>query len=264
MITIDELQTFTKLNAPARVIECYIALRSFMWNGRSAFPSLKKIAERMGLENKTFKQTVSTALKWLEDHHLIQRNERTSKERFVLNTANERLVDALTNKPIKVSESTNRKRTNKLNRTITPNPNGERHRNRRFSPHEKRHRKWLRKVEANEREQARREQQANESKNETISHWRQEHLEAQESLIPLHGTKKHSEKMALLLARFNFERFPDLWNYEPATVEEIGLQRDLTALELHHGRFKDVPFVTPFTFGVSIQQIKKWFMQKEG
>lgn len=264
MITIDELQTFTKLNAPARVIECYIALRSFMWNGRSAFPSLKKIAERMGLENKTFKQTVSVALKWLEDHGMIKRNSRTSKERFVLTTPNEKLVVShskfekkLVSKPIEKEPITNK--------SITPiNPRGDRQRNRRFSPHEKRHRKWLRKVEANEREQARREQQANESKNETISQWRQEHLEAQESLIPLHGTKKHSEKMALLLARFNFERFPELWNYEPATIQEIGLQRDLTALELHHGRFKDVPFVTPFTFGVSIQQIKKWFMQKEG
>jgi DNA-binding MarR family transcriptional regulator len=262
MITIAELQTFTKLNASARVIECYIALRSFMWNGKSAFPSLKAIAERMGLDNKTYKQTVSTALKWLEDHGLIQRNKRTSKERFVLTSPNERLADALTNKPDKVSESTNRRRSNNLNRSITPNPQRGRQRNRRFSPHEKRHRKWERKCEQAKKEQARREQQAKQSKAENLTFWQEQHLEAQDSIISLNGTNKHHEKMALLLARFNFETFPDLWHYEPATIEEIGLQRDRVAQELMRGTLAKVPFNIPFTFGTSVSTIHKWFIDK--
>ena len=262
MITIAELQTFTRLNAPARAIECYIALRSFMWNGKSAFPSLKKIAERMGLENKTFKQTVSTALKWLEDHGLIKRNERTSKERFVLTTPNERLADALTNKPELVSESTNRNTSTNSNRSNSPSPQRGRIRNRRFSPHEKRHRKWERKCEQAKKELARREQQAKDAQEKTVQYWQEEHFAAQDSIINLHGTKDHHEKMSLLLARFNFETFPDLWHYEPATIEEIGLQRDRAALELMHGRLGQVPHNIPFTFGTSIKKIHTWFIEK--
>ena len=262
MITIAELQTFTKLNAPARVIECYIALRSFMWNGKSAFPSLKKIAERMGLENKTYKQTVSTALKWLEDHGLIQRNERTSKERFVLTTPEEKLVKTLTEKHEKLVDSRIEVEpiTNKL---ITPiSPQKGRIRNRRFSPHEKRHRKWERKCEQAKKELARREQQAKDAQEKTVQYWQEEHFAAQDSIINLHGTKDHHEKMSLLLARFNFETFPDLWHYEPATIEEIGLQRDRAALELMHGRLGQVPHNIPFTFGTSIKKIHTWFIEK--
>ena len=263
MITIPELQAFTKLNAPARVIECYIALRSFMWNGKTAFPSLKKIAERMGLENKTYKQTVSTALKWLEDHKLIQRNERTSKERFVLNAPNERLVNALTTKPELVSESTNRSRTKNINKSISPiSPEGTRQRKRKFSPHEKRHRKWLRKVEQAEKENARREKQSQQAKSQMLENWQIEHLEIQDKLIGLHGTKKHNEKMALLIARFNFEAFPDLWQYEPATIQEIGLERDVAAYELLMGRLNNVPFIAPLTFGTSMQKIQRWFLDR--
>ena len=262
MITIAELQTFTKLNAPARVIECYIALRSFMWNGKSAFPSLKKIAERMGLENKTYKQTVSTALKWLEDHGLIQRNERTSKERFVLTTPEEKLVKTLTEKPEKLVDSRIEVEpiTNKL---ITPiSPQKGRIRNRRFSPHEKRHRKWLRKCEQAKKEQARREQQAKEQQEKNLQSWAEDHLLAQDSLISLHGTTKHHEKMALMIARFNFETFPDLWTYEPAPIEEIGLQMDVALQELHWGRVHKVPHVNVFTFGSSTKNIKQWLATK--
>lgn len=263
MVTIAELQTLTKLNAPARAIECYIALRSFMWNGKSAFPSLKKIAERMGLENKTFKQTVSTALKWLEDHGLIQRNERTSKERFVLTNENERLVDALTNKPEKVSKSTNRNRTNNSNRSITPVvPRGERQRNRRFSPHEKRHRKWERKVQQAEVENTKRERLEQLQKEEAQKIWEQNHKEAQDKIISIHGTSKHHEKMALLIARFNFEHLSDLWNYEPAPINEIGLEIERAAHDLLHGKVGKIPHVTPFLFGVTTLEIRRWFIEK--
>ena len=68
--------------------------------------------------------------------------------------------------------------------------------------------------------------------------------------------------MSLLLARFNFETFPDLWHYEPATIEEIGLQRDRAALELMHGRLGQVPHNIPFTFGTSIKKIHTWFIEK--
>ena len=48
MIPVSELQTLTRLNASGRTIQCLIALRSFAWDGRTAFPSIKAIAERMG------------------------------------------------------------------------------------------------------------------------------------------------------------------------------------------------------------------------
>ena len=81
-------------------------------------------------------------------------------------------------------------------------------------------------------------------------------------MISLHGTSRHHEKIALLLARFNFETFPDLWDYEPASIEEIGLETDVALQELHWGRFNKVPHASVFTFGTSVKKIKEWFQSK--
>ena len=224
MITIDELQTLTRLNAPARAIECLIALRSFAWDGRSCYPSLKKLGERMGLTNSSMKQTVSKALKWLEDNSLIERHSRTSKERFVITTPNERLANTVTSKSaetvIEVDASVNRS-TSPISpqRGLSTNK-----RNRRYSPMEKRQRRWERKAKAGLEEVALQKKQQEEEQAKSLTEWQLEHRQAQDAIINLNGTSSHLEKMALMIARWSFETSPELWTYEPAPINEIGLE----------------------------------------
>ena len=261
MITIDELQTLTRLNAPARAIECLIALRSFAWDGRSCYPSLKKLAERMGLVNRSYKQTVSKALKWLEDNLLIERHSRTSKERFIITTPNERLANAVTSTTEKVSTNGNRSRSSNLNRSIPPTPKGERQRNRRFSVMEKRQRKWERKAKAGQAEVARREKQQAEDQAKSQSEWQLEHRQAQDAVINLNGTNSHLEKMALMIARWSFETFPDLWTYEPAPIHEIGLEMERALTDIMRLKTHSVPFWDVFIIGGSFSQVREWLQK---
>ena len=86
MVSIDDLQRLQAAKASGLVMRTWIALRSFMWgNKRTAFPSLKAIAERMGYDTtQNYERTIGRALKWLEDNGFIKRAHRRSKERFTL------------------------------------------------------------------------------------------------------------------------------------------------------------------------------------
>lgn len=86
MVSIEDLQRLQAANASGLVMRTWIALRSFMWgNKRTAFPSLKAIAERMGYDTtQNYERTIGRTLKWLEDNGFIKRAHRRSKERFTL------------------------------------------------------------------------------------------------------------------------------------------------------------------------------------
>lgn len=86
MVSIEDLQRLQEHKASGLVMRTWLALRSFMWgNKRTAFPSLKSIALRMGYDtNLNYEQTIGKALRWLESHKFIARKHKTSKERFTL------------------------------------------------------------------------------------------------------------------------------------------------------------------------------------
>jgi len=261
MITIQELQTLTRLNAPARAIECLIALRSFAWDGRSCYPSLKKLGERMGLTNSSMKQTVSKALKWLEDNTLIERHSRTSKERFVITTPNERLANAVTRLEIKSAPTVIEVDTN-LNRSIPPiSPPRDKVRNRKFSPMEKRQRRWERKAKVGTEEVARRKKQQEEEQAKSLTEWQLEHRQAQDAIINFNGSSSHLEKMALMIARWSFETFPDLWLYEPAPIHEIGLETERALYDIMRLKTHSVPFWNVFIAGGSFSQVRNWLLE---
>lgn len=86
MVSIEDLQRLQASKASGLVMRTWIALRSFMWgNKRTAFPSLKALAERMGYDTtQNYEQTIGKALRWLETNGFIKRAHRRSKERFTL------------------------------------------------------------------------------------------------------------------------------------------------------------------------------------
>ena len=66
-----------------------LCIKTFAWNGKTAFPSLETIADRLGMTNKSRIQQVGNALKKLDDLGYIKRNDRRRKpDRFVLQPIN--------------------------------------------------------------------------------------------------------------------------------------------------------------------------------
>lgn len=66
-----------------------LCIKTFAWNGKTAFPSLETIADRLGMTNKSRIQQVGNALKKLDDLGYIKRNDRRRKpDRFVLQPLN--------------------------------------------------------------------------------------------------------------------------------------------------------------------------------
>lgn len=84
-ITIAQLQQWQELNLSGFQMRVLMALKLYAWNGRTCFPSLDSIADRVGLHTKTRRQQVSNSLKVLEEYGLIERNHHRQKpDRFVL------------------------------------------------------------------------------------------------------------------------------------------------------------------------------------
>ena len=66
-----------------------LCIKTFAWNGKTAFPSLETIADRLGMTNKSRIQQVGNALKKLDDLGYIKRNDRRRKpDRFILQPIN--------------------------------------------------------------------------------------------------------------------------------------------------------------------------------
>lgn len=84
-VTIGDLQRLQQHKASGLVMRVWLALKTYAWNRKTCFPSLKSIAERIGYDlDKNYKQTIGKALRWLESHGFITRKHRRSRERFTL------------------------------------------------------------------------------------------------------------------------------------------------------------------------------------
>jgi hypothetical protein len=81
-ITSVELSKLATLKASGLQTQVYLALASHAWGRETCFPSLKTI--KKALANVPHINSISRALKWLEDVGLIARQEATSKSRFRL------------------------------------------------------------------------------------------------------------------------------------------------------------------------------------
>ena len=264
MISVSELQTLTRLNASGRTIQCLIALRSFAWDGRTCFPSIKAIAERMGLTNKTYKQSVLASLKWLEDKGLIVRNDKRSKERFVITSTEERVGNTLPQNPSDGSETPNISIPSNNNILSTPKSPEGRQRKRRFNKWEKRQRKWERKANAAKAELEEVSRIRAEEETLAQAEWLVNHRDAQDKIIALNGTKEPTEQVSLILARMDYESRSHLWTYEPAPIHELGINEDLIALELRKLSTLRNPYFNQFGFGYSLNQIQDWFKENRG
>ena len=77
-----EIQTLTKQKASGSVWSVVMALNTFAMGKTSCFPSITTIKEFLGGTMSV--RTIHAALKWLADRGHIQRNDKRSKQRFIL------------------------------------------------------------------------------------------------------------------------------------------------------------------------------------
>jgi hypothetical protein len=84
-VCIADIQRLQDCKASGLVTRVWMVLKTYAWNKRTCFPSIKSIAERMGYDlTQNYKQTIGRALRWLDTNGFINRKSRTSKERFTL------------------------------------------------------------------------------------------------------------------------------------------------------------------------------------
>ena len=77
-----EIQTLTKQKASGSVWSVVMALNTFAMGKTSCFPSIDTIKGFLG--GTISVRTIHAALKWLADRGHIQRNNKRSKQRFIL------------------------------------------------------------------------------------------------------------------------------------------------------------------------------------
>lgn len=77
-----ELSELAKLHASGCAVLTYTTLAGFARNKGSCFPSIRTISEALG--NAYTTRAIQKALKWLCDSKLIKRNDKRSKQRFIL------------------------------------------------------------------------------------------------------------------------------------------------------------------------------------
>lgn len=84
-VSIADIQRLHEHKASGLITRVWLVLKTYAWNKRTCFPSIKSIAERMGYDMiQDYNKTIGRALKWLEDHGFINRKHRKSRERFTL------------------------------------------------------------------------------------------------------------------------------------------------------------------------------------
>jgi hypothetical protein len=77
-----EISELAKLKASGCAVLTYTTLAGFARNKGSCFPSIRTISEALG--NAYTTRAIQKALKWLCDSKLIKRNDKRSKQRFIL------------------------------------------------------------------------------------------------------------------------------------------------------------------------------------
>lgn len=118
-VTIGDLQRLQHHKASGLVMRVWMALKTYAWNRKTCFPSIKSIAERIGYDlNKDYNRTIGRALKWLEDHQFIKRKHRRSRERFTLQETGP-------NSPTDIGPNSPENQTKGKNTHLSPNPLAE-------------------------------------------------------------------------------------------------------------------------------------------
>jgi hypothetical protein len=77
-----DIRELGRLKASGCAVLLYTALLSYARDKVSCFPSIKTLSEQLG--GAYAESGIYKALKWLEDNKFIKRNERRSKQRFVM------------------------------------------------------------------------------------------------------------------------------------------------------------------------------------
>ena len=84
-VSILDIQRLQDYKASGLTTRVWMVLKTYAWNKRTCFPSIKSIAERMGYDlTQNYQKNIGRALKWLDDNGFINRKSRRSKERFTL------------------------------------------------------------------------------------------------------------------------------------------------------------------------------------
>ena len=79
-MTKDELKMFHEKSASGLCIRVYYSTTQLM-EGKSSFPSIKSIAERMGSDlTQNYKQTIGRALRWLRREGLIDHKSLVTRQ----------------------------------------------------------------------------------------------------------------------------------------------------------------------------------------
>lgn len=120
-VSIADIQRLHEHKASGLITRVWLVLKTYAWNNRTCFPSIKSIAERMGYDlTQNYQKNIGRALKWLEDNGFINRKHRRSRERFTLmkpNRSNEHQTS-----PNRDNETSPNRDENKTYRKKTQTP----------------------------------------------------------------------------------------------------------------------------------------------
>lgn len=120
-VSIADIQRLHEHKASGLITRVWLVLKTYAWNNRTCFPSIKSIAERMGYDlTQNYQKNIGRALKWLEDNGFINRKHRRSRERFTLMKPN-RLNEHQTS-PNRDNETSPNRDENKTHRKKTQTP----------------------------------------------------------------------------------------------------------------------------------------------
>lgn len=121
-VSIADIQRLHEHKASGLTIRVWLVLKTYAWNKRTCFPSIKSIAERMGYDlTKNYTQTIGKALRWLDDNGFIKRKSRRSRERFTLTKSNSEPNDSVRTEP---NSSWNKTQENNTQTPLPPTDAG--------------------------------------------------------------------------------------------------------------------------------------------
>lgn len=271
IVNLQEIRKLQEASLSGFQTRVYMVLCSFANNEANCFPSLKTIADSLGMACKSASQQVLRALKRLEDVGLIKRNSRRSKSRFEMLTRRAVLKakSLLKNQTTSVSNKPNKECLQKQttnNRTNFPSisPQGEKKKRKTlFSKFERRQRRAQ--LKNREQEQRRAEEQKRDElrRNEEQDRHRIAFLNATDTLISTIGRTDNKSIIKLAIARINYEYEPSRWGYEPPKPSLTTEQKRAVLTHIRTNTDSEL-FVSMYEFsygmemGLSGSSVWKW------
>ena len=275
IVNIQEIKKLQECSLSGLQTRVYMVLCSFSNNKANCFPSLKTIAETLGMSCKSATQQVLRALKVLEDVGLIKRNSKRSKSRFEMITRRAVLTakKLLKNQTASVSSQPNtcslHKETNENRTSITHTLKGIEKKKRRslFTPLERRQRRAERRRQENE-EMRQKELKSQElkQKQQQDSH-RIAFLSATDSLISCSGAVDNKSIAKLVMARINYENERSNWAYEPVIPSLNDKQKGSISQYIRNSHDTDI-YTAMYHFsygmkeGLSAERVWRWLINQ--